>query len=399
MHNNQYPSDKSLSSIFDPPSPSSSIDVNDECHSPSPPPPAYTALPHRDVTFHLAPMYQGKVGDVELETVDGKRFLVHKKVLENETIFFHIYYGFVPVWRLNNGTAQQNVPSCPNSLRNILRLPKIFTTRIVPDVQHSETATSPPPLPPKDNIAPSALPPPPPPASVGGSVTAPVPTTSPYIWSVPETSSVLAAFLSLIYPRGTFTSSPTSLLTNLDLTGCVVRAALGYQSLKALNLARDHLYRYIEEDAIKVYALASFFKFTDLARLASMKAVAVPPERWDEESRLLMGKTAMNKLFNLQATRREGLYSILSCPMEMDDHLSHRGGGGRVQQVWEGMTNHLKMQLEEGSLNLGTELLELLEFDLRGVSEDGHQCGDCLVLLGKSIQRCLYEAKDLPRCI
>ena len=72
--------DKSLSNIFDPLSPP----------VPSSPAPAYTALPYRDTEFHLAPLLHNKLGEVELETVDGKRFLVHKKVLESETVFFHI---------------------------------------------------------------------------------------------------------------------------------------------------------------------------------------------------------------------------------------------------------------------------------------------------------------------
>lgn len=58
---------------------------------PSSPAPAYSALPpYRDAGFHLAPLVNGWVGDVELETVDGKRFLVHRKLLEQETVFFHI---------------------------------------------------------------------------------------------------------------------------------------------------------------------------------------------------------------------------------------------------------------------------------------------------------------------
>jgi len=72
-------------------------DIPDLAHllrSPPPvpcsPAPAYTALPHRDVDFHLAPLINGRVGDIELETTDGKRFLVHRKVLEQETVFFHI---------------------------------------------------------------------------------------------------------------------------------------------------------------------------------------------------------------------------------------------------------------------------------------------------------------------
>ena len=57
---------------------------------PDSPAPAYTALPHRDVDFYLAPLLNGQIGDIELETVDGKRFLVHKRLLEEQTTFFHI---------------------------------------------------------------------------------------------------------------------------------------------------------------------------------------------------------------------------------------------------------------------------------------------------------------------
>ena len=57
---------------------------------PSSPAPAYSALPYRDTDFYLAPHLNNTVGDIELETVDGKRFLVHRKVLEQETVFFHI---------------------------------------------------------------------------------------------------------------------------------------------------------------------------------------------------------------------------------------------------------------------------------------------------------------------
>lgn len=56
----------------------------------APPPPAYSALPYRDTDFDFAPVLQGKIGDVELETINGKRFLVHRKILESETVFFHI---------------------------------------------------------------------------------------------------------------------------------------------------------------------------------------------------------------------------------------------------------------------------------------------------------------------
>ncbi len=74
--------DKSLSTIFDPRSPSPQL--------PSSPAPAYSILPYRDVEFFAAPLLDNKIGDIELETTDGKRFLVHRKLLEAETVFFHI---------------------------------------------------------------------------------------------------------------------------------------------------------------------------------------------------------------------------------------------------------------------------------------------------------------------
>ena len=55
-----------------------------------PPPPAYSTLANSSRTFHLAPLLNGLPGEVELQTSDGKRFLVHKSVLEKETVFFHI---------------------------------------------------------------------------------------------------------------------------------------------------------------------------------------------------------------------------------------------------------------------------------------------------------------------
>lgn len=64
--------------------------------APSSPCPAYSPIPQAPVpryradAYVLAPLLNGEHGEVELETVDGKRFLVHKKVLEEETVFFHI---------------------------------------------------------------------------------------------------------------------------------------------------------------------------------------------------------------------------------------------------------------------------------------------------------------------
>lgn len=69
------------------------MDSKDYLRSPTlpvEPAPAYTPLANNDTSYHLAPLVNGRIGDVELQTVDGKKFLVHKAILEAETVFFHI---------------------------------------------------------------------------------------------------------------------------------------------------------------------------------------------------------------------------------------------------------------------------------------------------------------------
>lgn len=73
------------------------VDIDIDMSSPvallsdaTPPPPAYSTLVNSARTFHLSPLLNGVPGEVELHTSDGKRFLVHKSVLEKETVFFHI---------------------------------------------------------------------------------------------------------------------------------------------------------------------------------------------------------------------------------------------------------------------------------------------------------------------
>jgi hypothetical protein len=109
MSHPNYPTEKALPS-YPPSSPTSATEIAAspaQPHTPTPnhqdlanllqsptlpssPAPAYTALPYRDIDFYCAPVLQGIIGDIELETIDGKKFLVHKRVLEQETIFFHI---------------------------------------------------------------------------------------------------------------------------------------------------------------------------------------------------------------------------------------------------------------------------------------------------------------------
>ncbi|EIW69411.1 hypothetical protein TREMEDRAFT_62277 [Tremella mesenterica DSM 1558] len=375
--------DKSLSNIFDP--------LSSPPPLPASPAPAYTALPYRDTAFHVAPLLNNKLGEVELETCDGKRFLVHKKVLESETVFFHIYYGFVPLWRVQSQphnlepyhvsqtTVTAPPPAITSSPLNLLCLPKILS-----NLRHS-----PPPPPNRSESPPPAfsdLPLPPPPPLPPKDVNAPTPTTSPYTWVVPETASVLEAFLSLIYPTGTFAPNQ---LSSLDLTSKVVRAAMGYQSSKALSSSRDKLGEFIQNSPVEVYALACFFKFTDLAKLSSTTAMIVQPNEWTQESRALMGRLGAEKLLNLREERLNGLKRILERQVEKDEHSDTCVRRGMMEHLWQKHRENVK----EG-LKVESELLELLTVDLRG----GH-CGDCLVSLGETIRKCLLDANSLPKTI
>lgn len=220
-------------------------------------------------------------------------------------------------------------------------------------------------------------------------VTAPTPTASPFTWLVPEPSSILTAFLSLIYPRGSILPTPTGGLDTVEITGRVIRAALGYQSTKALTLARDHLSRqeWLDTNPIEVYSMACFFKFGDLAKLASTYAIRRPMEEWHAH-RPVMGSRGTARLHDLYNARMEGLYSILDRGLEEHQH-EMCGDRGRLREMWAEAVEVVK-----DGLGAESELLELLQLDLRG----GY-CEDCVVVLGRTIQRSLVDARALPTSV
>jgi hypothetical protein len=166
---------------------------------------------------------------------------------------------------------------------------------------------------------------------------------------------------------------------------------MGYQSSKALNTARDRLHDFIPVDPVGVYSMACFFKFTDLARLASEHAVRVHPESWSKEARVSMGKHGMKQLLTLREMRTAGLRGILNGQVEKDGHSETCVRRGMIEQLWRTRADEVKAGVVGDA---GGDLMELLEIDLRG----GH-CGDCLVNLGTTIQRCLLAARDLPKTI
>lgn len=257
------------------------------------------------------------------------------------------------------------------------------------------TGTGPHTPPPAFSATPTTFPPK---DQISQPVNAPTPTTSPFTWLVPEPSSILSAFLSLIYPRGTFTARPIDLLTTPDITGRVIRAALGYQSTKAMTLARDHLSQpdWIIEYPLDVYSLACFFKFGDLARLASGPAVRCgTPSDWNSH-RPVMGRSGLAKLLHLRTARVDGLRSILGQGLEEDGHTVQCPAFASLCEIWEVKVGQLRDDLETSGGVGDCDLLELLDVDLSG-NQGG--CGGCLVSLGKTIQRCLVEARDLPTTI
>jgi hypothetical protein len=161
--------------------------------------------------------------------------------------------------------------------------------------------------------------------------------------------------------------------------------------------------------------MACFFKFSDLAKLASSYAVKVPMEEWHSH-RAVMGRTGMEKLHELHDMRLEGLFEILdrsllfeasgasgeegasgaNCEEGGSEGMCGGGEGGhtcedlsRMRLMWSNHVDQLKTTLSAGS-----ELLELLEVDLRG-----GWCEGCLVLLGRNIQWCIVQARGLPQSI
>ena len=272
--------------------------------------------------------------------------------------------------------------SAPSSFTSLFRLPKlvanILPQRPLTTSEGHIGLPSPPP-----NAADNTQPPSPPPKAAPQ---APTPTTSPLNWQVPETAEVLLAFLALIYPPGYITGAPVS---SVNMARKVIRAALGYQSTKALATARARLGEFMTADPVGVYATARLYHFHELAVIASTTAMAVDPDEWSEEDAKLMGRAGRRALRELRDGRLKALKAVLAKPMEADVHTGGCVRREMMERVWHG---HVEAVCE--ALKAYSDLLEILDVDVRG----GH-CGDCLILLGRTMKRCVREASQLSKTI
>jgi hypothetical protein len=101
-----------------------------------------------------------------------------------------------------------------------------------------------------------------------------------------------------------------------------------------------------------------------------------------------MGSRGTARLHDLYNARMEGLYTILDRGLE-EDGMWGCGDRERLREMWA-----RTVEVVKAGLGAESELLELLQVDLRG----GY-CGDCMVVLGRTIQRCLVDARALPTSI
>jgi hypothetical protein len=168
------------------------------------------------------------------------------------------------------------------------------------------------------------------------------------------------------------------------MTTLVLRAALGYQSAKAVTLARDALGTFVSSHPVETYASASYYRFADTARIASRESLRVPEAEWPENAKHLMGRKAVAKLKELQAERLAGLTAILDKPLP-----EHCGRSSMLKAVWDAKVVEVKQTISPAS-----DLVELCSIDVRG----GH-CGECLHAMGQHIQMCLQDVKRLREAI
>ena len=132
--------------------------------------------------------------------------------------------------------------------------------------------------------------------------------------------------------------------------------------------------------------------------MASGPAVRSAPIGDWRAHRPVMGRQGLAKLQQLHAARVEGLTQILDGGLEEDEHSMNCSQAEAMKEMWAIKVGDLKEDLEGGGADV--DLLELLEMDLSSrVQGGGYSCGGCLVNMGRTIQRCLVRARELPTTI
>lgn len=231
---------------------------------------------------------------------------------------------------------------------------------------------------------------------------------------------------------------------------------MGYQSNKAISLARAHLWGYLyrledeeEQDrfasvqqqqartvfgptpreamhaferrrtldrqAVRVYALASYFKFTDLAIVASQTAFRVPRDEWSRSDVAMMGRTAAGRLVRLQEARRDAVSHTLEAAQReqiMQSQCvaapgSNVGCDARegMKQVWSTRCAQVSEAVDEaeGSLDaetVGKMLLDPVDATALGAAGQSQAgCVGCMQEYGRCVGLVLGVLRGMPESV
>jgi len=118
---------------------------------------------------------------------------------------------------------------------------------------------------------------------------------------VPEPSDILQPFIQYLYPR-----SPPE-ISDIPMWAALYTIADKYNAEAVMDLLKDVLVsRFLEASPLRVHALASYWGFEEVAKIASRGTLTMDiSEGFPEEDARLMGGVACQKLYLLHIRRRD----------------------------------------------------------------------------------------------
>jgi len=125
---------------------------------------------------------------------------------------------------------------------------------------------------------------------------------------VPESSGILRLFLQYLYPR-----SPPK-VSDLKMWEALYTTADKYIAEAVMDSLRDMLiHRFLETSPLRVYALASYWGFKEIAKIACTKTLMIDIFKdFPEEDAELMGGGACKRLCLLHFNRREAIRGVVA---------------------------------------------------------------------------------------